>query len=190
MQSTRQSISVHLPDRDDDRNCNQQSMTIRPVAVECLRFCLGDGFDRCFASRRTPYLAHLEPSSSAQPFCAVGNKFRHHAKGAEVHDRLNVLPWHRSNFADWTKFLGNPMADNRFRRLPHVKLWIELSAPPLQPQPWFSATRSIAAGFSCRNSSVTSNSNVNSLAIDTVSADCPWIGSPMARMAWAKLATS
>ena len=40
------------------------------------------------------------------------------------------------------------------------------------------------------NSSVTSNSSVSSRAMEIVSAGWPWIGSPMARIAWAKAATS
>ncbi|MCY1239198.1 hypothetical protein D9M72_519790 [compost metagenome] len=39
-------------------------------------------------------------------------------------------------------------------------------------------------------SSVTSKSSVKSFAIEMVSAGWPWIGSPIARIAWAKLAAS
>ena len=43
---------------------------------------------------------------------------------------------------------------------------------------------------SMSNSSVTSNSSVSRRAMEIVSAGWPWIGSPIARIAWAKAATS
>ena len=50
---------------------------------------------------------------------------------------------------------------------------------------------STSSGRVCMsNSSVTSNSSVSSRAIEMVSAGWPWIGSPIARIAWAKAATS
>ncbi len=50
-----------------------------------------------------------------------------------------------------------------------------------------SSTSSVRVCMSKR--SVTSNSSVSSRAMEMVSAGWPWIGSPMARIAWAKAST-
>ncbi len=83
---------------------------------------------------------------------------------------------------------GDPVADDRFGRLPHVEGGSSVRATPSTTTMVF--CRSTSSGRVCMSkSSVTSNSSVRSRAIEMVSAGWPWIGSPMARIAWAKAAT-